>query len=136
MLPESLETPDKEKTKISKGKAKTNEGQELENVREIISQHINIMMDSLTTEGKSKFKHMLDDEKISNAATEVVTTALRSTKDTIVARSDLYDFYKVRMASFRNESGLTVTSRRHIPELKSKNSSAASVGSMGEQNVG
>ena len=102
MIPESLETPDKEKTKISKGKAKTNEGQELEKVREIISQHINIMMDSLTTEGKSKFKHMLDDEKISNAATEVVTMALRSTKDTIDVNSDLYDFYKVCMASFRN----------------------------------
>ena len=106
MISESLETPDKEKTKISKGKEKTNEGQELEKVREIISQLINVMMDSLTTNDKRKFKHMLEDEKIRNAATEVVTMALRSTKDTIDVHSDLYDFYKVHMASFLNESGL------------------------------
>ena len=79
---------------------------------------IDVMVDKLTTDGNCNFKHLLHDENVNNEATEIVTKALRSSKDTNVALSDLYDFYTVHVASFLNVSGLTVTSSRHIPEIK------------------
>ena len=96
---EKGELPAKPVVVLTESKAKTDEKQELEKVREIISQYIDFMMVKANSNDKSKFKHLLDNEKIINAATVVVTKALRSTKYTNVA----------------------VTSRRH------KNSSAAKV---------